>query len=287
MKFSVFLKGVFMGICDLVPGISGGTIAFVTGIYERLITAVSRILTLSAVSFILTAILFLVISPGKLSLKRFQRVWRDYDVGFLFTLFLGIGTSLFLGSRLILFLLSSYFVFTMSFFVGLIVASLFAIYGSIDDHHVRDRVFGILGFLLGVSLLFLIPSVVNIGLRYVFLSGFVGVGAMFLPGISGSYLLYVLGSYEYMLGVLRNPYDSLSVIFVFLLGAVLGAVFISRFIVFMFAHYRSRFLYVLFGFVVGSLAIPVRDIFSIGFSFYGLIYFLIGFVFVFLFSRLR
>jgi putative membrane protein len=284
MKFDVFLKGMLMGVCDLVPGISGGTIAFVTGIYERLIRDVSRVLSFSAIWGILLISFMFLIKPGKDRLGDLKKVYKKYDIMFLVTLFLGIIVSIVLGSRIVLFLLEEYFDFTMSFFVGLIVASSGVIYKKIDDHRFNDRMLGVLGFLVGGLLLFLVPVSLNIGMGYVFLSGFIGISAMFLPGISGSYLLYLLGSYEFILHAVKDfDYEVISV---FVLGAVLGAVFISRFIVFMFRYYKSKTLYFLFGFVLGALLIPVRDVFEGGVVLWGLVFFFfLGFMVVLFVSR--
>lgn len=283
MKLSVFLKGMLMGVCDLVPGISGGTIAFVTGIYERLIRDVSRILSFSAIWTILVVSFMFLVKP-KENFAKAKKVYKKYDIMFLVTLFLGIILAIVLGSRIVLFLLEKHFDFTMSFFVGLIVASSVVIYKKIDDHKLNDRLVGVFGFILGGLLLFLVPVSLNIGFGYVFLSGFVAISAMFLPGISGSYLLYILGSYEFVLHAVKD-FD-FEIISVFVLGAILGAVFVSRFIVFMFRHYKSKMLYFLFGFVLGALLIPVRDVFEGGVTLWGaVLFFYLGFMVVLLVSK--
>jgi len=285
MKISVFLKGLLMGICDLVPGISGGTIALITGIYERLINSVQKLLTYSAISkiFLVTFLFFI----GQGSYSDLRKRYTEYDLYFLFNLLLGILVAIFFGSYFILYLLANYFVFTMSFFIGLILASSFIIYGKIEDHKFSHRMFGVLGLLIGFSLLFLIPSSVDISLFYVFLSGFVGITAMFLPGISGSFLLYIMGSYEYVL-LLINGFSYLG-LFVFLLGAVLGASFVSKLISYLLKVYHSQTFYFLLGFVVGALFIPLRDVYfliapgMIGIS--GLFFF-IGALIVLIFNKI-
>jgi len=284
MKLDVFLKGMLMGICDLVPGISGGTIAFVTGIYEKLIRDVSRALSFSVIWEILLISLLFLVKPGRGRLANVKKVYKEYDVAFLLTLFFGIVVAIVGGSRAVLFLLEEYFVFTMSFFIGLIVSSSVLIYRRIDDHKVNDRLVGVLGFIVGGLLLFLVPVGLDISLGYVFLSGFIGISAMFLPGISGSYLLYILGSYEYVLHAVRD-FD-FNIILVFVLGALLGAVFISRFIDFMFRYYKSKTLYFLFGFVLGALLIPVRDVVMDGIVWWVVfLFFYLGFIIVFIVSK--
>jgi len=132
MKLDVFFKGLLMGICDLIPGISGGTIALITGIYERLINSIHKLLTYNSLSqLFLITFLFLT---GKKSYKSLRRVYQEYDLYFLTNLFFGIIVAVFLGSYLILSLLGKFFVFTISFFIGLILASSFIIYKKIKDH---------------------------------------------------------------------------------------------------------------------------------------------------------
>jgi putative membrane protein len=281
MKFDIFLKGMLMGLCDLVPGISGGTIAFITGIYERLILTVSKVLSFSFFKESFTAFL-------SFNFKNIKNVFRKYDLYFLITLLLGIITAILLGSRIILYLLDVYFVLTMSFFIGLILASSILIYKSIETHKTVHLLFGILGFFIGLSLLFFVPATVQITLPYIFISGFIGITALFLPGISGSYLLYLLGTYEVILAALHD--FNVIYLFVFILGALLGSIFISRIISYLLKQYHSETLYVLFGFVIGALIIPLRDINAAGFSFYeilwSLLLFFIGFILVFVFSLL-
>jgi putative membrane protein len=287
MKIDIFLKGILMGICDLVPGISGGTVAFITGIYERLINSVKGILSFGTLSN------FVIVSLGALffskkSFKRFDEFYKKHDLYFLFTLLFGIIVAIFLGSYVISFLLREHFVITMSFFVGLIIASSFLIYGKIDDHNVLHRLLGLLGFLLGVALLFLVPASIDINYFYVFLSGVIGISAMFLPGISGSYILYIMGSYEHILGAVSHL--DFIVLFVFGLGMIVGAIFISRFISFLLLKYHCATLYFLFGFVLGALFIPIRDIFILDAVLYDLIggalMFFVGIVLVIFVSRL-
>ncbi|MBT7237720.1 DUF368 domain-containing protein [Candidatus Woesearchaeota archaeon] len=239
-KILLFLKGILMGICDLVPGISGGTIAFITGIYERLINAVKGF------------------SIDTLLKRKFKRL----DLGFLIVLLLGIFTALILGSGIIKFLLENYFVYTMAFFIGLIVASSFIIFEHIKNHGFKDILFGILGFILGISLTFLIPVEVNPTYPYIFLGGFVGISAMFLPGISGAFILLILGIYEFMINVLHNITNNLDYLFVFGLGAILGAFFISRLISYLFKKDRCKTLYFLLGLVLGALSIPIKRVFE-------------------------
>lgn len=260
MKSDIFLRGMLMGICDLVPGISGGTIAFITGIYERLIKSINSIFSYNAINEIFL-ITFLFFSPTKKNLKKIYNVYKKYDIYFLLNLISGILVAIFLGAWVISFLMENHFVLTMSFFVGLILSSCFFIYKRIESHRRIDRYFGFLGFLFGGLLVFLIPAEIKINLLYVFFSGFIGISAMFLPGISGSYILYLLGSYEFILNAIKSPFAYFLVLLIFFIGIIFGAVFISRIISFMLKMFHSQTLYFLFGFVIGTLFIPLKNIF--------------------------
>jgi putative membrane protein len=246
----LFLRGLLMGVCDLIPGISGGTMAFITGIYERLINAVK--------SF--NSKLIKDIFTGKK--EELKKDVKKLDLLFLITLIIGIVVALLLGSRVIKFLLENYFAYTLSFFIGLIIASTKIIFNNIKNHKFRNIIFGIIGLVLGVLLSVIIPLEINPSLGYVFLGGFLAVSAMFLPGISGAFILLIIGLYKYMLDVLHNPIEKITILVVFIIGAILGAVVISRIISFLFKKDKDKTLYFLLGLVIGSLSIPVKRIFQ-------------------------
>jgi len=257
-KILLFLKGLLMGICDLVPGISGGTIAFITGIYERLINAVKGF------SLELIADFFsFVFNRDSNSLHNLSNDIKKLDLGFLIVLFLGIFSALLIGSKVIKFLLESYFSYTLSFFMGLILASSIIIFENIKNHNFKNLGFGFVGLVIGILLAFLIPVNVNIGLGYVFMGGFFAISAMFLPGISGAFILLIMGLYEFMINVLYDVLGNLNFFIIFLLGAILGAFVISRVISFLFKKDKSKTLYFLLGLVLGTLSVPVRKIFGI------------------------
>lgn len=259
MKKSIilFLKGLLMGICDVIPGVSGGTIAFITGIYTRLINAVK-----SFSPKIISDFLRYVSKKDKESYLELKEDVKRLDLIFLITLGLGIGTAIFVGSGIITFLLDNYFTYTIAFFIGLILASSKIIYGSIEKHHTKNRLFGVLGLLIGISLSILIPVRVTPTLVYVFLAGFLAISAMFLPGISGAFILLIMGVYEFMLKVLHNIGQNIGFFIVFIIGAALGAFIISRVISFLFRKDRCKTLYVLLGLIIGSLSIPVKRMFQ-------------------------
>jgi len=239
-----------MGICDLIPGISGGTIAFITGIYERLIAAVKN--------FSPTLLVHLMTFCTGKDRKSLPQAIKKLDLIFLITLVLGIGTSIILGAGVISFLLEEYFAFTMAFFIGLILASSKIIYSHIQKHNI---ILMVIFFILGISLAFLIPPVMEEpSPLLVFVGGFVAISAMFLPGISGAFILLIVGLYEFMLNVLRDISSNIVFFVSFLLGAVTGAMVISRVISFLFKKYKNQTLSALLGLVIGALSIPVKRV---------------------------
>ena len=251
----LFLKGLLMGMCDIIPGISGGTIAFITGIYERLITAVK--------SFSPKVVMDLIVWAWKrdsLSLREVKRDLQRMDLVFLAVLFSGIGLSILLTSKLVKFLLENHFAYVIAFFIGLILASSRIIFSNIRNHDLKNVLFGIIGLVFGLGLCFLIPARIDPSPHYLFISGFFAISAMFLPGISGAFILMIMGVYEHLISVLHDIFNNIADVLFFGLGAVLGAFTISRVINFLFSKDRCRTLYVLFGLVIGALAIPVRDV---------------------------
>lgn len=253
----IFLKGMLMGICDVIPGISGGTIAFITGIYERLITAVRNFSPELAYDFFRY-----LVKRDKITFSKLKADISALDLLFLITLGLGIGSAVLLGSKLILFLLENHFNYTISFFIGLILASSVAIYKNIKDHSLKNIVFGILGLVAGLSLAFIMPANITPTVLYVFFAGFLAISAMFLPGISGAFILLILGAYEFMLSVLHDIWNQFSYFIAFLVGAVLGALTISRVVSFLFKKDKCKTLYFLLGLVVGALSIPLKDVYQ-------------------------
>jgi putative membrane protein len=251
-KILIFLRGFLMGVCDLIPGISGGTVAFITGIYARLINAVK--------SFSPKLIYDFFTYPIHRKKDILKEDIRKLDLLFLLVLLLGIGSAFLVGSRIIKFLLRDYYTYTLSFFIGLILPSSKIIFDHIQNHNIKNISFGLFGFALGLLFSVLVPLTVTPTLGYVFLGGFFAVSAMFLPGISGAYILLIMGLYEFMINVLNNISSNTSYFIIFILGALLGAFSISRIISFLFKKNRCRTLYVLLGLVIGALSTPLKKI---------------------------
>ena len=242
-----------MGICDLIPGISGGTIAFITGIYERLINAVKAFSPALFLSFFLV-----LISPKKENKHQLKENIKKLDLHFLMILFLGIITAIMLGSRLIKYLLENYLSYSLIFFVGLILASSKIIYDNIKNHKFKNVSFGIVGLFIGIVLNFIVPKEMILNYFYVFIGGFFAVSALFLPGISGAFILVIMGMYEFMIDSLHHVYKNIDYLFVFFTGAALGAFTISRVISFLFRKDKCKTLYFLLGLVIGATSIPLK-----------------------------
>lgn len=234
----VFARGLAMGAADIVPGVSGGTIAFISGIYPRLLHALR--------SFDLRAVRLLL--AGDVA-----GAWRHVDGGFLLALALGIATSLVSLARLISWLLVHQREPLWSFFFGLILASALILVRQVGEWKGRQY----LALLLGVAIALwvaLTPAVGFLpGLPGVFLAGFIAICAMILPGISGSFILVLLGMYSSVLFALKN-FDFLFLA-VFALGAGCGLMVFSRLLYWLLKRFRSVAIALLTGFLFGSLTI--------------------------------
>lgn len=232
-----FFKGIAMGAADVIPGVSGGTIAFITGIYERFINAIKSI------NF----------TNIKLLLKgKFKEVWKNIDGTFLSVLLCGIAVSFLSLAKLMTFLIANYPVIVWAFFSGLIVAS--TIFVARD---VKWNVKTVAAFLFFTVTAFFITSPENTPLTanneywYIFICGAIAICAMVLPGISGSFILVLLGEYLFMMKSLTE-FDFV-IIGVFLCGAAIGIVLFSRVLSWLFKHYKIITLAALTGFMFGSL----------------------------------
>ncbi|MDR2410954.1 MAG: DUF368 domain-containing protein [Bacteroidales bacterium] len=232
-----YLKGVGMGAADVIPGVSGGTIAFITGIYERLIQAIKNVNWRN----------LKLLCTGKI--KDF---WKNVDGTFLLCLILGIVTSFVVFAHIITQLLDSYPILVMSFFFGLILASTFFVGKAVEWTWKT-----VLSFILAMIVAFCITSPENAPASFIdsywfiFLCGAVAICAMILPGISGSFILLLLGQYYFMMNALKN-FDIL-VLLIFTAGALVGIVSFSNVLSWLFKHFKMITLSALAGFMFGSL----------------------------------
>ena len=247
-KFSEYIltavKGACMGAADVIPGVSGGTIAFIMGIYDKFVASLAAI-NAEAVKLFFTG--------------RFKEFWRHINGGFLLSLVVGIGISIISLATVMQTLLSDFPIQTWAFFFGLIVASSIFILRGISGWGLREILFLIGGVVLGVTICTLSPTQTPDALWFIFLSGAIAICAMILPGISGSFILLILGKYQYILGAVsdlvagQNVVGNLLIIGVFAIGAVVGILSFSKLLHWLLSRWHKQVLIILAGFIIGSL----------------------------------
>ena len=240
----VGVKGACMGAADVIPGVSGGTIAFITGIYDEFVGSIARVDS-EAVKLLF---------KGKI--KDF---WKHINGWFLLSVLAGIGVSVVSLAGIMQSLLSNHPVQTWAFFFGLIVASSLFILRGISGWKALDAGLLALGVVLGVTVCTLSPTQTPEALWFIFLSGAIAICAMILPGISGSFILLILGKYQYIMGAIsglvsgENFVQNLAVMATFMVGAVVGILGFSKFLHWLLARWNKETLIVLAGFIIGSL----------------------------------
>lgn len=238
------VKGMAMGIAEVIPGVSGGTIAFITGIYEELISTIKTILGPE---------IFKAFREGGL-----KGVWEKANGTFLVFLIGGMMVGLVAGIFGVTHLLETYPQLLWAFFFGLIIASIIYIARQVTSWGVAE----IAGLIVGTALAYYItvanPAQGSEALWYVFICGAIAISALILPGISGSFILLLMGMYTYIIPLLRDTLKNfevgnLVIIGVFALGCLLGLATFSRVLTWAFKHYHNLTLAVLTGFMIGSL----------------------------------
>jgi putative membrane protein len=244
LHWNIVLKGAAMGIAEIIPGVSGGTIAFITGIYERLMASIK--------SFDLEAVRVLAQKGGV------STFWQKIDGWFLCLLFGGMITGLVAGAFGVTWIIEYYPLHLWGFFFGLIFASFFMIIADIKTWNIAFFIWVIAGTVIAYFITELSPLEPNMALWYVGLSGMLAITALMLPGISGSFILLILGMYTYILPTFKNfisTFDlaSLIILAVFGIGCLVGVLGFSRIISFTFLNYRRPTLALMGGFVLGSL----------------------------------
>ena len=234
--FVLLLKGMAMGAADVVPGVSGGTIAFVSGIYEELLETINSI-NLGALKM--------------LKKEGVKAAWKSINGNFIVTLFLGIGISIASLAKLISYLLEAHPILIWSFFFGLVLASIVYVGKQVKNWNAGSIVSLIIGTGLAFWITVLPPMTNSNELWFIFISGMIAICAMILPGISGSFILLIMGSYQTVLGAVKDK-DLLTIV-VFMSGAVIGLLSFSRVLKWMFAKYHDLTIAILTGFLIGSL----------------------------------
>ena len=225
-----------MGAADIVPGVSGGTIAFITGIYDRLLGAIN-------------SVNFSVLKT--LKNQGISAAWKQIDGTFLLTLFLGIMSSILILSKPILFLLENHPVLIWSFFFGLVLASIWLVGKQVKSYNMTNIIF----FIGGTLLAYWITTLSNLNgtnsLVYIFFAGAIAICAMILPGISGAFILMILGVYKIVITALKEK--ELIIIATFGFGCIIGLLSFSRLLKWLLNNKRAQTLAMLTGFLLGSL----------------------------------
>ena len=246
----ITLKGLAMGAADVVPGVSGGTIAFISGIYQELIDSINNV-NLSVLK--------------TLKKEGLKAAWQQVNGSFLLALLTGIGISILTFSKVITHLLETQPILVWSFFFGLIIASIALIWKETSNWKMVD----ILALIIGIALSYYItiarPVSSPDSYWYLFLSGFIAIIAMILPGISGAFILLLMGSYETVIGTINQFRDGLVnlntevlgqailKLSVFAIGAIIGLKSFSKVLHWMFEKHKNTTLALLIGFMAGSL----------------------------------
>ncbi|MBT7609354.1 MAG: DUF368 domain-containing protein [Bacteriovoracaceae bacterium] len=235
------LKGFMMGTADLIPGVSGGTMALITGIYGELLAAISSI----------------NLNVLKLLLKfQFKETLSNVHLRFLIPLGFGLLLAIFSLARLMHYLIKEQPVPTWSLFFGLIMASIIIIWRKLDDYFNGKNIILIAaGAIFAWVIVGLIPVTTPDGLWFILLCGIIGITAMILPGISGSFLLLILGKYEYITGAIKNPFiaNNFYVLITFSIGCAIGLLGFSRVLNWLLKNYNTFTMAFLTGILIGSM----------------------------------
>jgi len=233
----VALKGFAMGAANVIPGVSGGTIALLTGIFNEFIEALNSLMS---------------ISTWKLLLKGdFKEFWRTIHGTFLLWLAIGVLLSVFSLAKLMEYVLAHHPVQTWAFFFGLIIVSAIFMLSDIKGWKGSDLCWLIGGVALGAFICLLSPTETTSDLWFIALCGAIAICTMILPGISGSFILVLLGKYEFIMKAVSEL--NIPVLLVFALGCVIGIVAFSKFLHWLIGKYEKQTLLVLIGFTIGAL----------------------------------
>nr|WP_293747607.1 DUF368 domain-containing protein [uncultured Paraglaciecola sp.] len=225
-----------MGAADAVPGVSGGTIAFMTGIYEELIFSLKQC-SGSAIKVLLKS--------------GIKATWQHINGSFLLALFSGIVISILTLSRVVLYLLVNHPILLWSFFFGLILAAVWSVVRHIEKWEIGIIVTFLIGTVSAFFITTISPTTIETSPFIVFLSGMIAICAMILPGISGSFILLLLGMYAPMLMAVKEL--QFMTLFIFAGGCATGLLSFSHVLSWMFKHYKTMTLALLGGFMLGSL----------------------------------
>ena len=235
----LILKGAGMGAANVIPGVSGGTVALITGIFEELIDSIK--------SFDLQAIRLLF--SGK-----FTAFAKHVNLSFLVAIFFGVAVSIISLAKILEYLFTNYPVYIWAYFFGLILASIYFVGRTIDKWNLSVIVTFIIGTGIAFSISFLNPATENEGFVYLILCGVVSICSMILPGLSGSFVLILMGNYQLVvIDAVTNA--RVEILLPVLIGAGVGLVAFSHLLSWIYKKYRNQTIASLTGFILGSLAI--------------------------------
>ena len=242
----LFIKGMAMGIANIIPGVSGGTIALITRIYEELICSLK--------SFDIKALKLLISFD-------FRKFIRHTNLYFLLAVLTGCIVSVFSIANLFKLLFTNYPILIWAFFFGLILASVYSVGKRIKRWSSPNIIALIIGTIIAISLSFITPATENSNLFFIFICGIIGISGMILPGLSGSFILILLGNYELLMVTAISELNYL-LLSVFLVGSVVGLLSFSHSLAWLLKYYKDATLALLTGFVLGSLILiwPWKEI---------------------------
>ncbi|MFW6176607.1 MAG: DUF368 domain-containing protein [Thermoplasmatota archaeon] len=241
--FKRFVEGLLMGAANIIPGVSGGTIALIIGIYDKLIHAINKIPK------------DLPIPLLKGDVDGFKSKLNDIDFPFLVPIAVGALISIISIARGLEFVMDSYPAITFAFFFGLILASVAVIYKYIEKINIRSIISAIIGFVFVFYVLGIEGIEFGHGPIMIFFSGVVSIVSMILPGISGSYILVILNQFEFMVDALCGL--KFSIIIIFSLGALIGIFGFAKLLDYLLQKYPSVSMAFLFGLMLGALRVPL------------------------------
>ena len=241
MKFAkdivVAVKGFFMGAANVVPGVSGGTIALISGIYEELVDSLDAVMSPA---------------PWKAFLKgNFKEFWQGVHGRFLLWLVIGVAASVFSLAKLVEYELAHSPILVWAFFFGLILASAYYMLRDIKGWKWKDLLITIIGVVLGLVVCTLSPTTTPDSSWFIFLCGAIAICTMILPGISGSFILVILGKYDYIMSAVSEM--NIPVLIIFALGCGIGILAFAKFLHWLLGKWERQTMLVLVGFVIGSL----------------------------------
>jgi len=234
---SIALKGLAMGAVEVVPGVSSGTIALITGIYEELLLTIKNF-----------PVAIKDLFKNKFDLKLF---WKNMNGNFLLALFLGMGMGVISLAKLTKYMLEHYPVPMWSFFFGLVLASVWFVLREVKKWKSAYFSLFAVGVIVGFLITILSPAETPEDLWFIFISGAIAICAMMLPGISGSFILLILGKYQYVLTALTE--GNIPIILTFISGAVIGILLFSHFLSWLLKNYHAITIFFLGGVMFGSL----------------------------------